>query len=90
MSVEDLFVGALIDCVKQRPLLYDVRLADYKNKNKKGEAFKEIQVELRQAGFEESEGQNLANIGRIISSGFSAGGVQEVDIAEAEISCGVR
>uniref|UniRef100_A0A914EII4 MADF domain-containing protein n=1 Tax=Acrobeloides nanus TaxID=290746 RepID=A0A914EII4_9BILA len=54
---EDEFIRKLIAAVEKRPVLYDVHLFDYKNKNKKGENFKEIQQELRDAGASEQQVQ---------------------------------
>ncbi|KAI1718867.1 alcohol dehydrogenase transcription factor myb/SANT-like domain-containing protein [Ditylenchus destructor] len=57
MASEEDYTIALINAVKKRPLLYNVALPDYKNKNKKGEAFKEVQQEMRQAGCSEFQVQ---------------------------------
>uniref|UniRef100_A0A915D5B3 MADF domain-containing protein n=1 Tax=Ditylenchus dipsaci TaxID=166011 RepID=A0A915D5B3_9BILA len=57
MASDDDYTSALITAVAKRPLLYNVHLADYKNKNKKGEAFKEVQQEMRQAGCHEQQVQ---------------------------------
>jgi len=57
VNSDEKFLNALIAAVQKRPVLYNVSLADYKNKNKKGEAFKDIQDELLQAGFNAAEGE---------------------------------
>lgn len=53
---EDEYICQLISAVEKRPVLYNVHLLDYKNKNKKGEAFKEVQQEMRAAGSNEQQG----------------------------------
>lgn len=50
------YISKLIDAVAKRPVLYNVELVDYKNKNKKGEGFKEVQNEMRDAGANETQG----------------------------------
>lgn len=50
------YISKLIDAVAKRPVLYNVNLVDYKNKNKKGEGFKEVQNEMREAGANETQG----------------------------------
>lgn len=54
---EDEYINKLIVAVEKRPVLYNVHLLDYKNKNKKGEAFKEVQQEMRVAGCSEQQGK---------------------------------
>ncbi|KAH7722249.1 hypothetical protein AAVH_10251 [Aphelenchoides avenae] len=54
---EDEYINKLIISVEKRPVLYNVHLLDYKNKNKKGEAFKEVQQEMRTAGCSEQQVQ---------------------------------
>ncbi|KAI6205828.1 hypothetical protein M3Y94_00836700 [Aphelenchoides besseyi] len=54
---EDEYINNLISAVEKRPVLYNVNLLDYKNKNKKGEAFKEVQQEMRAAGCNEQQVQ---------------------------------
>jgi len=49
----------LIEAVAKRPVLYNVDLVDYKNKNKKGEGFKEVQNEMREAGASEAQVQAI-------------------------------
>lgn len=58
---EDEYINKLIVSVEKRPVLYNVHLLDYKNKNKKGEAFKEVQQEMRAAGCSEQQGKNEQN-----------------------------
>lgn len=53
---EDDYINNLIIAVEKRPVLYNVHLLDYKNKNKKGEAFKEVQQVMRAAGCSEQQG----------------------------------
>lgn len=53
---EDDYISQLIAAVEKRPVLYNVHLLDYKNKNKKGEAFKEVQQVMRAAGCNEQQG----------------------------------
>jgi hypothetical protein len=55
---EDEYINHLIAAVEQRPVLYNVHLLDYKNKNKKGEAFKEVQQVMRAAGCNEQQGES--------------------------------
>ena len=50
------YISKLIEAVAKRPVLYNVELVDYKNKNKKGEGFKEVQNEMREAGANETQG----------------------------------
>ncbi|KAI6243770.1 hypothetical protein M3Y99_00041000 [Aphelenchoides fujianensis] len=54
---EDEYINQLIAAVEKRPVLYNVNLLDYKNKNKKGEAFKEVQQVMRAAGCNEQQVQ---------------------------------
>ncbi|KAI6191262.1 hypothetical protein M3Y97_00209300 [Aphelenchoides bicaudatus] len=54
---EDEYITQLISAVEKRPVLYNVHLLDYKNKNKKGEAFKEVQQVMRNAGCNEQQVQ---------------------------------
>ncbi|CAD5229138.1 unnamed protein product [Bursaphelenchus okinawaensis] len=54
---EDAYIQHLIAAVEKRPVLYNVHLLDYKNKNKKGEAFKEVQNVMRSAGCSENQVQ---------------------------------
>lgn len=56
MASEDEYVLKLIELVQKYPVLYEVDLIDYKNKNKKGEAFKQVQKELKEAGCSEFQG----------------------------------
>lgn len=56
MISEDEYVEALIRAVEKRPVLYNIHLSEYKNKNKKGEAFKEVQSEVRKAACNEQQG----------------------------------
>lgn len=56
MVSEEEYTHELIERVRQRPVIYEVDLTDYKNKNKKGEAFKELQDELRGIGCSEAQG----------------------------------
>jgi hypothetical protein len=53
---EDEYISQLIAAVEKRPVLYNVHMLDYKNKNKKGEAFKEVQQVMRAAGSNEQQG----------------------------------
>lgn len=59
---EDEYINKLIISVEKRPVLYNVHLLDYKNKNKKGEAFKEVQQEMRTAGCSEQQGKRTRNV----------------------------
>lgn len=54
---EESYIQHLIAAVEKRPVLYNVHLLDYKNKNKKGEAFKEVQQVMRSAGCSEAQGK---------------------------------
>lgn len=56
MTSEDSYILKLIELVRKYPVLYEVDLIDYKNKNKKGEAFKQVQKELKEAGCSELQG----------------------------------
>jgi hypothetical protein len=58
---EDEYINHLISAVEKRPVLYNVHLLDYKNKNKKGEAFKEVQQVMRVAGLWIAKNQKLKN-----------------------------
>uniref|UniRef100_A0AC35F9T4 MADF domain-containing protein n=1 Tax=Panagrolaimus sp. PS1159 TaxID=55785 RepID=A0AC35F9T4_9BILA len=53
------YISKLIDAVAKRPVLYNVNLVDYKNKNKKGEGFKEVQNEMRETGANETQVQAI-------------------------------
>jgi hypothetical protein len=53
------YISKLIDAVAKRPVLYNVNLVDYKNKNKKGEGFKEVQNEMREMGANETQVQAI-------------------------------
>jgi hypothetical protein len=83
---EDEYINQLISAVEKRPVLYNVHLLDYKNKNKKGEAFKEVQQVMRAAGCNEQQGGLDLTI---LMHKFSARDLQEVDFAKTQISCGI-
>jgi hypothetical protein len=53
------YISKLIEAVAKRPVLYNVELVDYKNKNKKGEGFKEVQNEMRESGANETQVQAI-------------------------------
>lgn len=56
---EDLYTELLIKAVEKRPVLYSVQSSEYNNKNKKGEAFKQIQIELLDLGCSQMQVQSI-------------------------------